>query len=92
MLSSLPCKAEKAVCSHNTCALAVHCRDVGKNLLVRVIIYMLFMLRQTAVGLQTVGVVGRWLAWPLRLVASMLQRPLNNVSMMLQQQHTVLWW
>ena len=55
------------------------CRDAANNLSLRLITYSLFMVRQAAVGLHTIGFVGQLFAWPLRLAASMLQRPLNKV-------------
>eukprot|EP00878_Enallax_costatus_P024415 GHUV01026053.1.p1 GENE.GHUV01026053.1~~GHUV01026053.1.p1 ORF type:complete len:446 (+),score=124.99 GHUV01026053.1:140-1339(+) len=54
-------------------------KDVGNNILVRVITYALFLVRQAAIWLVSLGQFGSWMAWPLRLVASVLQRPLNNV-------------
>lgn len=47
----------------------------------RLITYLLFGCRQAAVGMMTWGRIGRWLAWPLKVAASMLQRPLNKVCL-----------
>jgi hypothetical protein len=47
---------------------------------VQLLTYLLFGCRQAAVGLMTWGRVGRVLSWPLKLLASMLQRPLNKVQ------------
>ncbi|KAF8065728.1 NHX8 [Scenedesmus sp. PABB004] len=53
-------------------------RDAANNLVVRCITYSLFLCRQASVSLGTLGAVGRLLSWPLRALASMLQRPLNK--------------
>jgi hypothetical protein len=57
-------------------------RDCANNTVVRLLTYLLFGCRQAAVGMMTWGRVGRILAWPLKVAASMLQRPLNKVSIM----------
>jgi hypothetical protein len=56
------------------------CRDAANNLLLRVLTMCLFMCRRASVGLHTIGPVGRWLSWPLRILARLLQRPLNQVG------------
>ncbi|WIA16848.1 hypothetical protein OEZ85_013781 [Tetradesmus obliquus] len=54
-------------------------RDAANNLLLRVLTMCLFACRRGAVGLHTIGAAGRWLSYPLRVLARMLQRPLNQV-------------
>eukprot|EP00879_Flechtneria_rotunda_P004544 GHRR01004799.1.p1 GENE.GHRR01004799.1~~GHRR01004799.1.p1 ORF type:complete len:1688 (+),score=648.93 GHRR01004799.1:153-5216(+) len=55
-------------------------RDAGSNVLVRLLTAVLFACRQAAIGLVSMGPSGSWLAWPLRMLAGMLQRPLNKVT------------
>lgn len=62
------------------CCCHCYCRDCANSYLVRLLTYLLFGCRQAAVGLIAWGRVGRALAWPLRVAASMLQRPLNKVG------------
>lgn len=58
-------------------------RDCANNTVVRVLTYLLFCCRQAAVWFMSFGKAGRLLAWPLRVAASMLQRPLNKVCTLL---------
>lgn len=72
--ASLPPAAAVSAAAH---------RDCANNTVVRLLTYLLFCCRQAAVGFMSFGKAGRLLAWPLRVAASMLQRPLNKVCMVL---------
>jgi hypothetical protein len=62
-------------------ATAAACRDAANNMMLRLLTACLFMCRRASVGLHTIGVLGRWLSYPLRVLARMLQRPLNQVGL-----------
>ncbi|KAF6264741.1 hypothetical protein COO60DRAFT_18214 [Scenedesmus sp. NREL 46B-D3] len=54
-------------------------RDATHSMLLRVLTVCLFVCRRASVRLHANGTAGRWLAYPPRVAARMLQRPLNQV-------------
>lgn len=64
--------------------LCCYCRDARNNVIIGSTTSGLFMIRRAAVAIMrpSLGRVGRLLAAPLKLAASMLQVPLNKVLLL----------